>query len=411
MAILLSFLLILMPVAQTAAIVPDALEAMQAESDTQLTTFGMFEYSSSENVFVFVLDRLDFTYIERVLEQEPDFLDRLDGFIGYDNVSASFARTEPALAHMFTGCESLAYNVPEREYFRDAWFEDGKNILKEISEQNFSIEIYTLKKDLFTDSSYCWQYVDNASTPSKSKPTPFEMFRKMMRMSAHGASDSVGTDAGIDGLFAADEYEKYEFEDHVHGPKLATATVTRSKKAFKFYHFNGPHAPYRITADGEHTNKRTSVEEQLMGCMKYLYDAFDRMKELGIYDDATIIITGDHGDAIDDYAPMRSPMRIGLFYKPAGSAGTPLAWSSAPLSSDNLAPTFVKCVGGDYSLYGTPIDEVAEDAEVVRYFRKSVCHDSSTEREVCVYEITGHAKDKENWKLIRRENISGPFYG
>ncbi len=414
---LVSILLVVMQIAPTVGILAGAYDESDREYNTQLTTSGMFEYSQDGNVFVFVLDRLDFTYIEKVMAQDEDFFDRLDGFTGYDNVSSSYTRTEPALAHMLTGCEELAHYVPEKDYFRDAWFEDGKDILRDISAQDFSIELYTKKSVLFSDSEYCAKYVDNAFTPN-SELIYGEVFKKLMRLSAYRYSPIFGkpffwqdTNYFNTDVFKTTTYGNYNFEDHIHGPKFATATADRKEKAFKFYHLNGPHAPYHLTADGKYSEGRTSMEEQLMGCMKYLYDAFDRMKELGIYEDATIIITADHGDAIDDFAPMQAPMRIGLFYKPSGSAGTPLTWSSAPLSSDNLAATFVKCVGGDYSLYGTPIDEVAEDAEVVRYFYKCVCDDSHAEREICVYEITGHAKDEKNWKLIKRENIDYPFYG
>ena len=56
---------------------------------------------------------------------------------------------------------------------------------------------------------------------------------------------------------------------------------------------------------------------QMKACFKIVYDFLDQMKALGVYEDSTIIILGDHGKSMDktnlDYA-----VRTGLFVKPKG---------------------------------------------------------------------------------------------
>lgn len=413
----LSLLLVVMQIAPTIGILCGAYsDAPKKVGIYNLTTSGMYEYSENENVFVFVLDRLDYDYIKKVMDKDPEFFDRLDGFTGYDNAISAFSRTEPALNQLLTGCEEMAHYVPEKEFFKESWFENDRNLLKDISEAGYSLEFYTETKVLFSDSAYFSEYVKNASN-SIEGINHGTAFQKLVQLSAFRYSPIfwkpffwADTNYFNQDVFKEGNASTYSFDDAKYGPLFADATANREQNAFKFYHLNGPHAPYNINADGTYNENGTTVEEQLMGSMKYLYDAFDQMKELGIYDDATIIITADHGDPISDFDALRQATRIGLFYKPSGSFGTKFEWSSAPVCTDNIPATLIKSVGGDYSNYGTPLDEIDEDDEITRYYYKCVCDDSQTEIEICKYEVIGHAADFKNWKLIKREAIEHPFY-
>ncbi len=413
----LSLLLVIMQLVPAIAILCGAYnDAPQKVGNYYLSTNGMYEYSENENVFVFVLNRLDYEYIEKVMDKDPEFFNRLDGFTGYDNAISAFSRTEPALNQLLTGCEEMAHYVPEKEFFKESWFEDGKDILKDISEQDYSIEIYTETKALFSDSGYFSQYLKNADN-SVIGIEHGVAFSKLMQLSAFRYSPVfwkpffwADTNYYNQDVMKIGHASTYGFDDAKYGPLFADAVADREQNAFKFYHLNGPHAPYNINADGTYNENGTTVEEQLMGTMGYLYAAFDQMKELGIYDDAAIIITADHGDPISDFEPVKRATRIGLFYKPSGSSGDELKWSSAPVCTDNIPATLVKTVGGDYSKYGTPLDEIGEDDEITRYYYKCVCDSKQTEIEICKYEIIGNAADFNNWKLIKREAIEHPFY-
>ena len=162
-----------------------------------------------------------------------------------------------------------------------------------------------------------------------------------------------------------------------------------------------------MKADGTASGTETTVTEQTIGSFTNLIGIFSRMKELGIYDDATIIITGDHGAAMNDYKPLIKATRIGLFYKPSGASGTPLQYSKAPVSVKNIPATLAKAIGAEYSSFGTPLDEVSEDADITRIYYKSVCDENYVETQVCVYEVTGDAADFENWVLV--DTVAIPY--
>ena len=147
----------------------------------------------------------------------------------------------------------------------------------------------------------------------------------------------------------------------------------------------------------------------LSGSFRILYKLFDQLKAEGIYEDSAILILADHGSAVSDHEPVTKATTIGLFYKPAGAAGTPLQYSDAPVSHKNIPATIMKAAGAEYAASGTPLDEVAEDAQIVRHFYKSVMV-GEHESEVYVYDIIGDAKVFENWKVSHTFKAEYYFY-
>lgn len=384
-------------------------------AEYQLSTENMYSYSSGDNVFVFVLDRLDYNYIEKVKKQDPEFFDELDGFTCYTNAMSAYARTQPALNHLLTGSET-AYSVSAQQFFTDSWTEDGKDLLGGLQEQGYSVELYTKPTYLFGSADYAVKNVDNLTNGSQLRD--MAVFPKLLRMAAYRCAPNVlkglfwaDTNFYNHQVFASDGTTGYDFDDPAYAPGFVTATADSTENSFKFYHFNGSHSPYNMRADGTAAagDEAVTVEDQTMGSFRNLYRAFSQMKALGIYEDATIIITADHGAAMSDRLSITEIVekyqkvpQIGLFYKPSGSAGTPLAYSDAPVSTDNIPATIAKAAGfEDITPYGTALEDVAEDAAVTRpYFKTVTPKGSGWETGVYEYAVTGDVSDFDNWQEI-----------
>ena len=383
-----------------------------------LSTDGMYEYSKEDNTFIFVLDRLDYRFIQDVLADDPTFLDKLDGFTQYTDAISTFSRTKPAINHMFTGSDELAYTSTLDEFRAKSWTEGGRNILADIKNQGYDVDIYALFQDLYVESDHAEKYINNLET-DKFEVAPIPMLAKMIHLSVYRYAPTA-----IKPFFEADTNyynggvlkndSAYTFDDCKYAPGFKSAKADRENSNFKFYHFNGPHAPYYMNSDGTRSATETSLKEQTIGSFNILYSIFDRMKELGIYEDASIIILGDHGTPATDNVPLPKPIKIGLFYKPSGSAGTPLAYSTAQVSNANIPATILKSIGADYSAYGSALDDIGEDEEITRVYYKAICPapTSSDEYEVYKYHVTGDAANFDNWKVVSRFNITagGNFY-
>ncbi len=411
-----SLLLVVMQIVPAVGIFTGAYSQTKGSKvdDYYLSEAGMYEFSKEDNVFVFVLDRLDYSYIEKALQEDPEMLQGFDGFTGYTNAVSAYARTRPALAHMLTGHTESAYKVSANDYYQNIWTSGETNILQDLKEKEYSVSLYTKMNYLFSDANYAGQYVANVGQ-GRGKLLSGTVLKKLINLSAYRYAPTAfkpffwaDTNHYNSGIYTD---TAYEFNDSVYARGFGESTANSSQNSFKFYHFYGPHAPYTMNADGTSDGKETNVTAQTLGSFANLQKIFDKMKELGIYEDATIIITADHGNAISDKKPIQQATLIGLFYKPAGSAGTPFVTSDAPVSTQNIPATLAKAIGADYSAYGTPLDEVAEDAKIVRYTYKSIIGDQGgKEIGLYTYEITGDAADFSNWKIVEQIDVDHSFY-
>jgi len=127
---------------------------------------------------------------------------------------------------------------------------------------------------------------------------------------------------------------------------------------------------------------------QATGCFKIVYDYLDQLKALGLYKDATIIITADHPDYVGD--DLTKPMHAALFVKPGGVEGTPLAYSHAPVCPDELPGTVMEGLFGNREGFGPGYLDMKEGDPADREF------DVNLNR----YEIEGDGRDFANWSLI-----------
>lgn len=415
-----SIALIVMQAAPTVAIFAGAYKSTNkgAISEYYLTQEDMFDYSEGKNVFVFVLDRLDYDYIERMMANDPDCFDWMDGFTQYTNAISSYARTKPALNQLMTASDGMAYNMPTANFYKDSWTFNGKDVLGDIDGAGYTIDFYTKIDYLFSDAEYVSKYVDNA-TNGKLGLKPAQTVKKLMELSAYRYSPLClkpffwgDTNYFNNGIHELDTEKLYEFDDAAYKPGFETATATEKQNSFKFYHLYGPHAPYTLTEAGTRSETNTDVLAQTRGSFRILKDAFQQMKDLGVYDDATIIITGDHGSAVNDYKPLLKATKIGIFYKPSGSSGVELKKSSAQVCTANILPTLMKAVGvNDPAVYGRALDEIGEDEEIDRYYFKSVMGSESRKEDSFVtYLVKGEAGYFDNWTILEENPVIGNFY-
>ena len=101
---------------------------------------------------------------------------------------------------------------------------------------------------------------------------------------------------------------------------------------------------------------KTSLKQQIDGAMKIISEYIDEMKEKGIYDCSTIIITADHGGE----ALYQNPA---VFVK-RRNEHHPFAVSSVPLTFRNLRATFAEGSIADYrDKYGPGMFDVEESEQ------------------------------------------------
>ncbi|MDR2610651.1 MAG: sulfatase-like hydrolase/transferase [Clostridiales Family XIII bacterium] len=364
-------------------------------SETKALTYeGIYNVGSGKNVAVFLLDRLDERFVDMVSASDPDFFAPLDGFTQYTNNLSTYSRTFPGMVELFTG-KTYFWERPAEEYFDEAYGESS--FFRDIKQHDFLLNLYLLRAYDYSNVEQLADVAENNGSVEYSVRTRVAMV-KLLKLSAlrnapHMAKPTLWmstAEMGATVMRSRDEYGEYIDDDvaFYDGLRKQRLSVVPGNN-FSFYHLNGPHAPFTMSADVKRVDK-SNVTEQTKGSFQIVYEYIDQLKKLGLYENTTIIITGDHGDPNGGL-----PIVTGLLVKPAGASGTPLKTSNAPTGTDNFRATVIDAVGGDTSSYGLPYDKVPEDADRVwPYYLKG------SKQELVEYEVTGDAKQKDNWRKI-----------
>lgn len=370
---------------------------------TTLSREELFEVSTKSNIYIFLVDTMDEDFINMIVNDDPQFFDSLDGFTRFTNNISVYNMTYPSLIHLLTDVPFDA-SISADEYIEEAY--THRSFINDIKDQGYVSNIYTEKPHSFSEARQLEGIADNLGESVyslKSWKIPLQLFRLSLLRSAplslkfvdilypDLSYTSIGTlESGVIPYWSDDPLFFEELIDE--------GLKTVDEPHFIFYHLNGFHVPYNMDAKAQHVEGGVPEIEQFKGSFFILNEYFKQLKDHGLYKDATIIITGDHG-LHNNYMEQNKPMLVGCFVKPAGEEGTPLRYSNAPVTILNIRATCVKAAGGDPTPWGQTYYEVAEDAVVERdyYSRFS---DRRGNRFMAHYRITGDANNWNNWELI-----------
>ena len=379
-------------------------------SKTYLTFKGINEVSSGKNVIIFVLDRFDVYYYDSLIEDYPDFFDGLHGFTYFgDNVSL-YSRTYPGITSMITGLEN-DFSGTRPEYFEKAY--KSSQFLKDLKANDYKVKIYTPGYYSYDNGAPLYGIVDNISVATDYAVTnTAALVGNMLALSAYRymptalkSAVNIST-ASFTGLV---EYNgddpMYEINDAAVYSMLSDGlTLDDSENSYILFHLGGCHDPYNMDAEGNAVES-SSVLEQLRGCFKLIYNYIEELKRLGVYEDSTIIITGDHPRAISDSEVPTQTRLTSLFVKPSGKSDEPFETSTAQVSQANLIPTIVKSAGMETTTdYGLSYFDITPDMTVKRY-HKFELYVKGKDDIIVTFEVEGDGTDFGNWKIYSEEPI------
>lgn len=396
-----------------------------------LSTKGIYEFSEKNNIIVFILDRLDENYIKEILREDPNYFDDFDGFTRYSNNMTYYCRTYPSVVNMLTGHVTF-YDEYASDFVGRA-YESG-TLFKDLMAKDYKIKLYMDSHYTYTDIAQISDIADNCiegeiSVKARSLTENFlylSAFRYMpfaakpsFFLTTSDFADKVEQKL-IPAPYLTDDYAYYR------AMKKEGLSADMEENNFIYVHLNGSHAPLNLNENVERVPAdQTSTKQQTMGCFNIAREMMNQMKELGIYEDATIIITGDHGKSTDWY-PLDKPVLVGLFVKRSGEAHTPLKTSSAPVNSDNLRGSIAAAAGfypkgtnpdadfGDFAgtgavtQYARPYWDVPEDDEVVRKFYYRINGSDGNYGYLEEFDVRGDGSKFRNWEKIREIKILYP---
>lgn len=391
---------------------PDDTEA-EIPEDLVLTTKNLFTLSSKKNVIVFMVDRFDVCYVNDVLDKDPEFFDRLDGFTYYSDNISKYPRTYPAVASMISGIEN-DFSGSASSYFERAY--QSSEFLKTLKQNDFKVNIYSDSFYTYRDAKELLGVADNISVAGEyTVENKGDLTKNLIGLSAYRYVPLPAKElftlstTSFKGFVKYDsDYPQYVARDYEFYEMLTESGLSVSddgKNNYSFICFNGCHSPYHLDENAEYVSSGNSLDATF-GVFKIIYQYLDYLKELGLYKDATIIITGDHANPIDDYTYLEGVRQTALFFKPSGSSEDALAYSSAQVSQDNLIPSIIESVGIESDIdFGECYWDIPEGENRTRRYLLIKSSDPSGHDLLVEYAITGAGDDFSNWEIVKETDI------
>ena len=385
-----------------------------------LTEAGINEVSAGKNIVVFIVDRFDVNFYEEIMYFDGTFFDRLTGFTYFDDNISLYSRTYPGLATLITGID-YEYGSDPKDWGAspEPWFEKAYGtspFLCDLFENRYRIKLYTADYYGYRDARAMKGRVYNVSGVSKYEVTDraalvgsmaqiaaYRCLPTLLKSTVRVSTSSFGNVISYGG-----EAPAYKVDDP-RAYELLTGglTVDDSENSYTLIHLNGCHQPYEIDENGNRTDD-TTFKKAMKGCFGMIFAYLDEMRRLGVYEDSTIIITGDHPSARDDGEIPTQPRLTSLFVKPAGRSEEPLEYSHAQVSQENLIATIVKSAGIRTTHdYGKSYFDIGEDETPTRHHKFELYDDGDTR--IVDFAVTGKGSDFSNWKIVSDVNI-GSLY-
>ena len=380
-----------------------------------VTEEGLKSVSGKKNVVVFILDTFDTAFMDDVLATRPEHAQLLGGFTYFHNSAGSMIPTRYGVPCVTLG-KQFDTSVSElNDEVLASWF-DGDNLLDVAARAGYSVGAYS---DSFTDGldalsrktmnvhgidAYTADFAATVQTlggcglyrllPWGLKPE-FRFTTDEVNSSIAGGAES-GTGATP---YTMDDKKLYESLVASH----LTASDTGTAGALRVIHMQGSHGPYGLTEDHQRRVGTfwdyESCLAQSSGALGIVEEYIAQLKELGVYDNTTIMITADHG--VFPFGETSIPKQSTpiMLVKPAGAdTSVPLTRSDVPTGHLDIAATLSEAMGVETD---APTMFEVSQGDRPRYFYW-IWHDGKVDHELIEYEIDGEALNFADWHATGR---------
>lgn len=402
-----SYAFVVMQVVALVSVLMSASEAETKKGDYSnvLLKKDLYEYSSDENIIVFLVDTLDKDYYEEIVEPAPEYQEYLKNFTYYDNCITGASPTVTAIPMLLTGEMYTDLSQEFSDYQIEAY--EKNTLFRDMQANNYKVNLFTettlangIAENEVDNMKGCDQFAitdKKGFTECLYKFASFYAMPVALKQHFWFYSEEFNQYVGL----TNEEYEAYQFDDPqlYKDYKSQGITLTDDRNVFTFYHMKGSHNPY--DAD-EHLNAVASgsstLEKQTKGCFNFIFECMDEMKEKGIYDNSTIIITADHGQ--------KDVYQSGAVMVKRKGEHKEYSTNSAPVMFDNLRATIASEFLSDYSAYGEALEDVPDEPrerlQTVHMIGQDVFPDNPevADHAFARFAFTGDSKDMSKMTVI-----------
>lgn len=352
---------------------------------------AIFDVSSTQNVFHFVLDGFQSDAFGDILEADRAEMDRrFAGFTFFSNHLGAFPTTIVSIPAMLTG--SVYRNQEPMRRFIAKEFRRA-SLFRVMRARGYQVDVVS-----------GLSYDRSAATNYFRLPAPYVTYRAytrfagwqladlaLFRHAPHVLKPWIYNDQSwrLQTTFGDSEYTAARRYGPVNGQAFLADYTARmrmggTKPAYKYLHVAIPHWPVSVDATCEYIGarslRRPNYTDQARCALRRVGELLDRLRELGLYDKSLILITSDHGVALppegfsgdrDMFGTPLSALSGSalalLVVKPPDSTG-PVRVSEAPSAISDIPATIAGTLGLKHPFGGTSALELDERVPRPRQF-------------------------------------------
>ncbi|MEJ2384673.1 MAG: sulfatase-like hydrolase/transferase [Xanthomonadales bacterium] len=402
--------------------------AKTGNRELQEVPTALYAFNAGPNVVHLILDGFQGNVFESLLDEDPSLATELAGFTFFRDAVTPSAVTYLSVPATLTG-RAFDNSITITQYHDETL--GGDNLYSFLAGNGYDVDVATplwwnLDRDYF--ASYYRVPAPFASVDDTIRSTAWYLLDiSLYRQAPYWLKSLVYRDG--DWLFSSElaRHPEQRFEHYAHTAFLrhlaANANAERGRPTYKLLHLITPHAP--LVSDPEcgypgHELEATlaTFADQSRCTMVAVRAFFRRLKELGVYDDALILVHGDHGGGVAfdmtaaDGSPSNSfeelpglwgnPLPL-LLVKPPG-AGAPLAVAENPVSLVDLPATVADLLGAASGFPGRSVFAGGAEKRPRMYYSSTQHRNEAAEKgrfaNYTAYAVTGSIFDAAAWSEV-----------
>lgn len=353
-----------------------------------------FTVSGNKNIITIIVDAGDQEYFDRARTEQPERFECLKDFTIYTNTCMMYDSTHYSIPQMLTG-ETSYPEGDGTEWQKNIWqSERAKAFYTRLHDNNYKVNVFgdflydynplygkadnlraVTSEDITIDYERLFQSIDNLAAyrflPLAAK-SPFEPL-----------GDSINSPVNISNKCI-----------YYNKPFLEALDLKKSDDSLNYFiveHVIGTHR-FNPPLD-------QAINESLDIINRYIA----QLKELGLYNDAAIIITADHGEHTK---PGNTPI---FFMKTPGEEHDEIKYNEAPIYHTDYLASCLRIGGlwqdGDEELFGRAVTDIPENEQRTRLVFARCWYDRADEDGRTAY---GYYYTGDRYELERREKSDDP---
>ncbi|UTC97852.1 preprotein translocase YidC [Treponema denticola] len=409
-------------------------------TDMPETAYSNYKFSKKNiNIVYFLADMFNGNYIKRIIDEYPEYKEKLYGFVWYPDSLSISTNTEKSLAGLLGGPNMTAYVEYKKgteDDMKVANQKAGEFFFKNVLDAGYTLTMQDaayfkleasdkIHIDSSTNYKPYWKSKHNYPLTPKKENNGFLMIFLAMFQSVPHFCKPVIYDSGSWIFY----YNKKFFIRFTEAAirdlagieilhEVSQVDTETENKYFLYIHNNLAHSPYAVNKEGiivkegfpvpgiENAENSVAAMYSAKKTLDVLIDWFEWMKKEGVYDNTVIYVFSDHGnwfcdsdlpelshinyDTLDDDISHANTL---VLTKQLNAVGT-LKTSPLYIHSSDL-PAMLASDTGLPNIFGQDPRRNPENQDRVRFYFTS----SYKKNKYNLYYIKGSIFDPNSWSM------------